>query len=427
MYTVGEENSNYENEYYENSFWSNNKGLIIKIIIIILCVIVLIWLFKALQTKRNIANDESIHIANVEKVRLAAEDYFFIKNNKSDENAKTVNLMTLKTSNLTSDIVDANNKVCNEKSSIVTLDPQTNAYKMTVKLDCSTNDKEEKFLYNNKTLACLDCNGKTNMTGETIVAEKQENIEETKIVIPVIYESEYSCVAWSDWSTTRVNESYLVERSKTLVQGVKYITPSVVYGEWSEYTKTPIASSDNIEVETMTVSENVWSDIKTSNYIDTNNSNIRVINTETIVEKNNTCNGYVLNNTCYSNETVVGNLTFKEYHSGKYNVKNGTCEAVKTLKNSEGKYVLTYVNCEYDEMISKNTGSNSSYTLYTYQELEQQEVTYYRYRTVTTKTDSGKAIYTENKYEENSLPEGYVKVPGTEETYYSYKIETCEK
>ena len=49
--------------------------------------------------------------------------------------------------------------------------------------------------------------------------------------------AEYSCVNWSDWTKERVNDSYLEERSKTLVQGVKYQTQTkTVYGKWSEYT-----------------------------------------------------------------------------------------------------------------------------------------------------------------------------------------------
>ena len=36
-------------------------------------------------------------------------------------------------------------------------------------------------------------------------------------------------------------------------------------------------------------------------------------------------------------------------------------------------------------------------------------------------------VYTDVKYEESELPEGFVKVPGSEETYYSYKLTYCEK
>lgn len=436
MYTIEENNNNseFDNQYNENNSWSYNKGIVIKIVIIILCIIVLVWLFKALKTKNNTVSDESTHIANVEKVRLAAEEYFFLKNNKSDVNSTNVSLMTLKANNLSSDIVDANNKVCSDKSSIVTLTPQSNAYKMTIKLDCSTNDKEEVYLYNNKTLVCSDCNGKTLMSSEKVIANENVDNEESKtdatVVVVSTNEPEYSCITWSDWTTTRVNNPYLIERSKTLVQGVKYAGSKTVYGEWSEYSTTPIVGDTNIEVETKVVNENVWSEPKTATYIDSNKANIKVINTEVVHNNsNNSCkNGYVVGNVCYSNKTIVGNLTFKEYNSGKYNIKNNLCEGLKTLQNSEGKYVLTYINCEYNEMISQNSNySNTSYTIYTYQEFESREVTYYRYRTVTPVSDDSENIYTKNKYEENYLPEGFVKVPGSEETYYSYKFAECEK
>ena len=146
MYTIDDEKNNeYEEEYIENSFWYNNKSLIIKIIIIILCIIVLIWLFKALKSNRNTVGNESIHANNVLKMRLAAEDYFFIKNNKGDN--ETVSLQTLKNEGLTEDIVDSNNKACDTSKTNATLTKEPDAYKMTVNLACSINEKTENFYY----------------------------------------------------------------------------------------------------------------------------------------------------------------------------------------------------------------------------------------------------------------------------------------
>ena len=100
------------------------------------------------------------------------------------------------------------------------------------------------------------------------------------------------------------------------------------------------------------------------------------------------------------------------------------CEGAETLKNKKGVYELTYLNCKYNKKINLSS-SSSSYTVYTYQELEEKDVTYYRYRIVS--ESKGKDIYTDKKYEEDNLPSGYVKVKGTEEVYYSYKITNCEK
>ena len=434
MYTIDDENKEeVEEEFNDNNFWSNNRGLVIKIIIIILCIIVLIWLFKALKTRNNVKEDESIHIANVEKVRLAAEGYFFVKNNKSDDTKKLVNLNEL---GLSGDVIDANNKVCNGVSSTVALTPQSDAYKMNIKLACSTNDKEEEFLYHTKTLACLNCDGHTIMTGineeKEEIEEKDEGNKNDDYVVPVSNDesSEYSCVNWSSWTKKRENESFLEERSKTLVQGVKYgnTDANIIYGEWSEFTTTPIEENDGIEVETKVVHEENWSEPKTATSLNENDPKIKVISVESVMADTKSCeNGYVLNNVCYSNETIVGNLTLKEYNSGKYNIKNGRCERVMTLKNNEGKYVLTYANCEYNEILNENITNDVSYNIYTYQELVDTDVTYYRSRTKTIENDDTNPIYTENKYEEAYLPDGFVKVPGTEETYYSYKIATCEK
>ena len=428
MYTVDDEKEDlYETNDYETSSWDNNKGLIFKIIIIILCVIVLIWLIKALKSNRNLDNNNEVHMANVEKVRLAAEKYFFINNNKEKYNS--VSLAGLKDAKLVDDIVDANNRVCNEHSTKVTLNDDTDSYKMVVMLSCSTNDSDEVYYYHKNTLACFNCNGRTYMTGNTVIAKDDENDGGNGNVSDDISNGDdeyrdYSCIDWTPWSKDRIYDSSLTERSKTLVQGVKYGTKTT-YGDWSDYTTTPIVGNDNLEVESKTVGETVWSENKTGRDIDVNNSNIKVISKEVVNENINCENGYVLDNICYSNQTTIGNLTFKEYNSGNYKVKKEYCEGLKTLQNSDGLYVLTYVNCEYNEIVNKVNVSNEKYTLYTYQELETRNIVYYRSRTVNTVSEPDQ--YTQDKYEEENLPEGYVKVPGSEETYYSYKLNTCEK
>ena len=423
MYTIDDEkNKDYYEEDYEYSFWDNNKSLIIKIIIIILCIIVLIWLFKALNTSKNTGN-ENIYLANVEKVRLAAEDYFFIKDKKEDN--KTVSVSTLKSEGLVSEIVDANNKVCSTTSSNATLLHEVDGYKMTVKVDCPNVIKEKVFYYHNNTLACLNCDGNTKMTGK----RKDGGNKNDSTVVPVNNNeySEYSCVNWSDWTKNRVSDKNLEERSKVVVRGVKYETTSkTVYGDWSEYTKTPIIVTDNLEVETIISQEDVWSNVKTARNVKSGN-NIRIVDTKVVEENTNSCkNGFVENGVCYSGNITTGNLTYKEYNSGKYKVINNNCEGLKTLKNSEGKYVLTLVGCQYHEVINDSVSSNS-YTVYEYQELEKQNVVYYRSRSINTVEEKSDPIYTKDKYEEKNLPEGYTKVDGSEEVYYSYKLRVCEK
>jgi len=308
MYTVDDKKvDEYEEESQVNNYWDKNKSLVFKIIIIILCIIVLIWLFKALNVKRNTV-DGSIYVANVQKVRLASEDYFFIKNNKYQNGDQLVTLSELQSEGLVDTIIDANNKVCNANSSTVALNHEIDGYKMTVNLDCSTNDKEKNFYYHNNSLACLNCHGDTKMTGI-----KKEVVEEAISYVvpsnPVTY-SNYSCINWSDWTKKRDTSSNLLERSKTLVYGVKYQDIyKVIYGPWSSYTKVEIVANENLEVET---------------------------------------------------------------------------------KNSNGKLL-------------------------------------YRSRSISKVLEKTVPIYTNDKYEINSLPKGYVKVSGSEETYYSYKYSNCEK
>lgn len=418
MYTVEDErNDLYEDEHYYNK-WDNYKGIIFKVIIIILCIIVLIWLIKALNSNRNLENINEVHNANVAKLRLAAEDYFFIKNNKLG----TITLSELKSKGLINDLVDANNRICNDDSTNVNLEKDIDTYTMKVNLYCTNKEKEEKFYYHRNTLACLNCKGVTNMTGTKVIAKADENKEIKSVNTNT--NSDYSCVSWSNWSKTRVNDPILTERKRVMVQGVKYGNKTI-RGNWSEYSTTPVLNSDLIEVETKVVRERTYGDTKTGTNIDINNPNIKVISTNVVnTSSNSKCTGYYYNNVCYSNSITTGNLTYSEYHSGNYRVMQTGCEGAKTLKNKKGVYELTYLNCKYNKKINLSSNS-SSYTVYTYQELEEKDVTYYRYRIVS--ESKGKDIYTDKKYEEDNLPSGYVKVKGTEEVYYSYKITNCEK
>ena len=445
MYTIDDQKPDlYEEDSYDSN-WNNQKGLVFKIIIIILCIIVLVWLIMALKKSNNATDNGKVHIANVEKVRLAAEDYFFLKNNIDTD--KIISLGTLRNEGLIKDVVDANNKVCSESNSSINLNKEIDVYKMTIQLACSTNDQDEVFYYHRNTLACLNCNGKTNMDGKTLVMNDDKTVPEVnpdpiidnEPIIddePTIDEQfPYACNSWSEWTKERVDNPELSERTKTIVLGVKKGKTKKIYSDWSEYDTTPVSESKEIEVETKVVQEKKWSENKTARNIDTTNSNIKVVSAETMYENTGNSskmicnNGYLLNNNCYSNDTIIGNLTYREYNSDNFIVKNGRCEGVKTLMNSDGLYVITYLNCQYNRKIGTPSvsyvGTTTSYTMYTYQELEKEDVTYYRYRTITTEKDDDE--YTEKKYEEDDLPEGFIKVDGSEETYYSYRLTYCEK
>ena len=442
MYTIDDQKEDfYDDEDYEESNWNNRKGLIFKIIIIILCIIVLIWLIMALKGNKN-TNNTDIHEANVEKVRLAAEEYFFLRNNK--DTVSNINLSSLQSEGLIGDIVDANDKVCSPSASNVNLEKKIDSYRMTVALSCSTKDQEEVFHYDRNPIICLDCSGKTHMDGkEVVIYDIDPTPTPTPSVSPTIKptvkptpkedtnpdEKYYSCKDWSSWTKVRVVDSDLLEKVQVLVTGVKPGKTTKVYGDWSEYSTNKKTETDGIEVEKKVVEEESWSDYKTGVDIDTSNPNIRIVSSETRYENTNTntcSSGFAYGGSCYSNYTVVGNLTYREYNSGNYLVKKEFCEGAKTLMNSEGLYVLTYINCEYNTKLGPaNGGISSSYTVYTYQEKTTKEVKYYRYRTVETVKEADHL--TAKKYLESELPEGFTKLPGSEEVYYSYKLKTCEK
>ena len=439
MYTIDDDNNNQfddDDEIVVERSWNNGTGLIVKIIIIILCVIVLIWLIKALKSNNSTKVDEgATHASNVLKLRLAAEDYFFIKNKKTKYSV--ANVEELKAYGLMDSLTDANGKVCSDKNSKATITKNASNYKMTIKLDCSTTDEEEVFYYHTSNLACQNCDGESNMTGHNGVPNKEEeqennnnnnnnnNNEEQEE-----QEDEYSCVAWSEWTKERVNNPLLEERTKTLVQGVKKGKKSskTVYGKWSEFTPTHIEDTDGLEVETKTVSVDSWGESQTATYVDTSNPNVRIIGTSTEYTSSPCPSGYSLSgNSCYSRSETVGNLTYTEFNSGRYKVNNGLCEGVRNQRTSSGKNELVYINCRYNTIVSRGSYGGSSRTIYTYQEKTSSNVTYYRYRTVQTINTMTEDVYTDKKYEEKDLPEGYVKVDGSEETYYSYKYPSCEK
>ena len=443
MYTE-DDNAKYEDEYVEYNSVNNRTSLIIKIIIIVICILVLIWLIKSLNSNRYSNNSGKAHDENVLLIRLASEEYFFVKNKINE--VKVVNLQTLKNEGLKQNIIDDNGKVCNDNNTKVLVNKENSNYKMTVILSCSTNDKEEVFYYNDKTLACNNCNGQTIMDGKNyVVADKKEDTKQEENnggnnnVTDNISDDnntsiEYSCISWTDWSKDRIYDSSLTERTKTMVLGVKRgnTISKKEYGNWSEYTKNPITPSDTLEVETKVEYNQSWSSPKTSNNIDVDNKNIKIISIDEEETDSISCpSSYIsYNNKCYDYKEKVGNLSFKEFNSGDYKVNNGLCEGVKTLKNTDGKYVLTYINCRYHE-IAKDISSveriSTGEVTYTYQELITTSTTYYRSRTVTTINESEDDIYTEKKYEESELPIGYEKVDGSEEVYYSYKLTVCEK
>lgn len=407
---------NYQNyDEVDEKYSNKNKGnsdsvdIIIKIVLIVLCVLALIWLFKLLKGSNKddtvVYVDNSRHDSNIAEVRLAAEKYFFINNNlPQGYNVKTISLQTLINEKLSNSVVDSNNKVCDNTKSVISLNRDGSSYLMRINLSCSTNEKEEKFYYDYVTYNCKNCNGKTYMEGN-----KKE--EENDVV-----STDYSCTEWSAWQEKRVIDASLTERTRTLVRGIKKGTAkeTVVYGEWSDYTTTPVGRMKDIEVQVKTVQTGTTTKTVTKEKKEPDKK-------EKICPSGYTKEG----DKCYG-KVQTGDLTYSEFSI--YDISNRGSVEIKTEKNSQGKYVMVYKNCVYrpvKDLIEKIVPGKT--VTYTEEVSVPTYVTYYRTRTVTRETVSEGDIITDDYYEEDKLPAGYEKYAGSEKIEYSYKLTTCVK
>lgn len=400
---------NYDDEDYSYSEKKDTTDIIIKIVLIILCVLALIWLFKLLKGSNNsnaIVYNDSLHDSNITTVRLASERYFFINDHlPQGSSVKTISLQTLINEKLANSIVDGNNKVCDNTKSVISMNKDNSAYVMKINLSCSTKEREEKFYYDYVTHDCINCNGKTYMVNG---GKKDSDV--------VVDDNDYSCTEWSDWQDKRVSDDLLTERTRIVVRGIKNGTEkvNVTYGDWSDYSTTPIKKSEGIEVQTKQVASGMTTTTVT-----------RVQKTPDKVVKG--CpSGYTQQgNKCYGS-TKTGDLGYKEF--GSYDVSNRSNVEVKTQKNSNGKYEVVYKNCTYRPVTNLvETVVPGTTKTYTENVPVKKYITYYRSRTVTKETIFEGGIITDDYYEEDKLPEGYVKYPGSEKTQYSYKLTTCVK
>ena len=425
-----EKNSLYNYQYSDNDDYSYNnsnskKSIIIKIIIIILCVILLIWLFKLLKgsSKNNeVVYDTSYHDTNVMNVRLAAERYFFIKNNLPLNNSVlTISLQTLINEKLSSSVVDANNKVCDNTKSVVSLNREDTKYAMRINLSCSTNEKEEIFYYDYNTHKCLNCNGKTYMDSDKV---QETNTNEDEKIIDI----SYSCVSWSNWQKERVVDDLLEERTRTLVRGIKKgnSKENIIYGDWTGFTTTPIKASETLEVETKQENRISYGNvIVTTEKI--SSSNMKLVSVSEEKDKTiKTCpSGFTLSGDNCVGSIKKGDLNYQKFAS--VDVTNKGNVVVKTEKNKDGKYELVYKNCSYREVIKAVEQTIKGKTTYTYQPVINKPIIYYRSRTVTKERSTDGDIITDDYYEIDKLPEGYEVYPVSEKIEHSYKLKSCVK
>lgn len=425
MYTENNINNEYDDTYYDdenNSSSNDKKGIIIKIIIIAICIVILILLISSLKKAgSDVVYDPKIHENNVLKVRLGAEEYFFINGNMPKGNeVEKVTLEELINQRLVTEIVDANNKTCNDLKTIATLNEDGTVYALHVSLSCSTNENEEVFYYQKDNYLCLNCSGTTKMDGKTNYNEKPQKGTDDN----------YNCVDWSSWVSTRVSNTDLKERTRTLYLGVKYGKEKEVtsYSEWSEYSKIPITVTNDIEVEVKEEIEKDWGETRTSTTPIEASETVKLLGTSTTGGGSYTyCPyGYKKDSSlkkCISKTTKNGDLTYSEYVSGNYIIYNRPCDALNTEKGKG----LVYKNCKYSKVTDIKTGYSNGSTVYNYQIMEAKEVKYYRYRTKKVEIVRDNDIYTTEYYEEDKMPSGYQKVESSAKTEYSYMLKACVK
>ena len=425
----------YQEQPPKKSFWDENKGLIIKIIIIILCVAILIWLIFKLKNSNDkndlpVNNTAQVYTSNVESMRLAAEKYFFIDGNLPKENeTATMTLNDLTKAGLIGNVMDENNNSCDINSSYASIVKNQDKYELTINLTCSNNGNAEVFYYNLNDMKCLNCSGFTYMDGTNIEtpSEDDENSNNDKTDDKDDEKVIFSCKEWSDWTSEKINDDSLEVRKRVLVRGVKKgeQTQKVTYGEWSEYTKEVLEPTEKLDVEISNTIEKVWFDKTSDNKVIASDTIRNVTSTTTGGGSYTYCpSGYKKDgNKCSKlSETKYGDLTYVQYNT--YVVLNKPCSG--PYYNDNGEMMMK--NCSYQikEYTDLKRGTHSTKTIYSYQELVSQEVTLYRSRSKTIETIYGDSTYVDYM-EEKDLPNGYVKVEGSEKIEYSYKLKVCEK
>ncbi len=437
----------YNNQYVsedefeqESSFWERNKNIIFKVIIIILCLIILIWLIgklagnkpnKVTPTPTPIADNTSNMNENLTKLRKAAEKYFFI-DNKPKNGIDVITVDTLIDKGYLTEFVDINKNTCNLNSSYASLEKTSSNYVLTVNAICSKENRTKLFYYTLTNVSCTNCDGDSLLDGTINYNDDEPTPTPTPEPEPPTDDddddtdySAYSCDRWTDWSTTRVDLPKLEERTRTLVKGVKTIPGSSYssYGSWSDWTKEKITATSSRQVQTKEEDVETWV-AKTSTTKVTNSETIR--NVKEIVEKREeyTCKEGTLSGTTCTIKTEGTKLVKGLSATGWFgNSSVISCPNKYTDQNGKILYDC-YVKTEVTTTKPATLTTKLVVTGYSYEEKTTTKETYYRSRSVSTHYTDGSTEYTDLMLE-SELPEGYVKLDGSEQVQYSYRLKTC--
>lgn len=417
-----------ESNYNKKSFF--NLGFILKVIAIILLIILIIFLVFKIKN-RNIANNgkdelinainssETVINDNIKLIRDASHVYFFehdnLPTNLSELNE--VNVAELIDNKLIVSLKDSKGKVCSYNTSGSTIEKNQNDYKLTVKLFC-TEEQEEKSFYYDLDGNCLTCNGELyNSSDNDISSESKEEIRENETTNSEDTDennnqtsnnsknendnsqtrSSNVCGVYSDWTSNYKNDANLEVESRVLVKAYKN---EPIYGEWVEAGTNEIQGNANLEVRTYQVDE-----VETlKNCSDESTTKPKAIEGREIIKRVDTKTS--TKKVCSGGKTYTKTLT--KWDNNAYSCKS----------YGIGKVVCTYKTKK--TCTNKTTTKNIVY--YSYCDTITKNVTKTHYQT---RTVNYNKIYTDYILE-NEIPNGYVKIDGSEITQYRYR-EKCGK
>ena len=419
------QNENYDNEYNSMEMTSEPyeeddkkkfpfKDVIIKVLIVFGCLLLVIWLVSLVKggKKSVVLNDGQVLESNIEKIRLASEEYFFIGKNypTKEKDEKTVSISDLGIQ----EVKDYNGKVCSNdtSSTYVKLLKSDIAYELTINLTCPEEVKNIVFYYDLKNGKCLSCNGNTKMDGSlSLDDDKNDNSNDSNNSNN--NNVNISCDDWSSWTTTKINDDNVLVKTRVIFKGYKKTPGNVVinYGKWSDWSDTLIVPNETLEVETNSEVVSAWSENKTTTNPVTASDTLKVLDVQT------TGGGQSCSNVSTNVRADLTASTYQQYMASGLVVKLNKVYNKKV----DGKYVLLY-DTTYKKY-TKKCSTNPTVTTYTYQELVSTTVTKYRSRAIIKVQERDTVDYTD--YVE-TLPNGYTKVDGSEMTQYSYKYNVCK-
>ena len=416
MYT--EENEFDYNDYLDENLNSSSRkpffnwGVIFKIFLIILCIILIIFLVFKIKnrnvkdnTKTIVDNNALAFTSNIEKIRDASFNYFFVKENLPLEvgTSKTIKIRDLINEKIITSVKDKQGNTCAYDASNVEMTKNVNDYAMKIYLVCAKDKDNITYYYDTKGI-CLNCNGEkyvseNNTTSDYNEVDNSSNTEvNTNDNSNTDKQTSRVCNDYSEWTTVYNADNNLESEKRVLVKGYK---EEITYGNWSELSAVEIIPNENLEVRTTEKQEIVesktsWSKESTQK---PSNKSGREISSRTTTKTS-------------TSQSCTGGTTTTKILS-KWDNNAYSCKLIK----------IGQVECTYKtEKTCKNVTNTYKVTYYKYRDTIQTTVnkTYYQSRLI-----SKNILYTDYILE-SEMPEGYTKLPNSEKIEYRYR-EKCVK